>query len=176
VIAIFKALISIIQYMMKWRDYFMNLTSDVELFLTEVSIPIRVACLTPSDWPIVVSLWYLFEDGKIFCATKQTAKIVTYLSRNQQCGFEVAGDFPPYCGVRGRGTASIDPIRGLEILNKLLVRYSIGQDTPLARKLLSNAQSEVAIVIQPESIHTWNFTERMKQSIPQFSANKACPK
>ena len=39
-------------------------------------IPLRLACLSTSGWPIVISLWYTYMDSKIYCATQKNAKIV----------------------------------------------------------------------------------------------------
>jgi hypothetical protein len=33
------------------------ITNDVEAFLTDVVIPLRLACITPMGWPLVLSLW-----------------------------------------------------------------------------------------------------------------------
>jgi hypothetical protein len=73
---------------------------NVNDFLTRTCVPIRLACVTIADWPITISLWYAYMEGKFFCATQKNAMILKYLSNNSKCGFEVAGDLPPYRGVR----------------------------------------------------------------------------
>ena len=146
-------------------------------FLDTVRIPVRLASKTSSDWPIVVSLWYLHEGGKLYCATQQSAKVVSYLQHDNRVGFEIAEDLPPYCGVRGQAIASIDQTRGLEILNKLLQRYLGGTDNSLAQKLLANAEHEVAIVLEPVQVFTWNFSKRMQDlaAVPGKLTPKVCP-
>ena len=146
-------------------------------FFDSVRIPVRLASKTSSDWPIVVSLWYLHEGGKLYCATQQSAKIVSYLQHDNRVGFEIAEDRPPYCGVRGQAVASIDQTLGLEILNKLLQRYLGGTDSSLAQKLLANAEHEVAIVLEPVQVFTWNFSKRMQDLAagPGKLAPKVCP-
>ena len=94
----------------------MKLNSAVQQYLAEIQIPIRLSCLDESGWPVVLSLWYLFEDGMLYCATPQKAKVVAYLETEPRCAFEIASDQPPYCGLRGQALASIEPERGLEIL------------------------------------------------------------
>ena len=84
-----------------------------------------------------------------------------------------AADLPPYCGVRGQGSVSLDGSRGAEILERLLNRYLGGLDNPLAQKLLARRQSEVAIVIEPANLFSWNFTGRMKDSVGVV--DKPCP-
>jgi len=145
-----------------------------EEYLMEAKIPLRLSCISTSGWPVVLSLWYLFEEGRIYCATPQQAKVVTYLMREERCAFEVASDEPPYCGVRARARATIDQDRGLEILERLLVRYLGGVDKPLAKKLLSRSASEVAIQLEPLGYYTWNFTNRMRNSL-EGNNQKLCP-
>lgn len=153
----------------------MNIAAGVENYLSEVRIPIRLACTTPSGWPVVVSLWYLYEGGQMYCATQQNAKTVSYLRENPQCGFEIAADTPPYCGVRGQGIARIDAGLGATILQRLLARYLGDTENPLAQQLMVRKQTEVAIAIEPVNIFTWNYTDRMKDSLPGQSISKLCP-
>lgn len=97
-----------------------------------------------------------------------------YLLAEPRCAVEIAVDLPPYCGVRGRALATIDETRGLEILERLLVRYVGGVDNPLARKLLSRTSPEVAIRLELQSMHTWNFSKRMADAAAG-GVEKVCP-
>jgi hypothetical protein len=90
----------------------------------------------------------------IYCATQKTAKVVSYLKQERRCGFEIASDVPPYCGVRGRGLATIDAGLGPDALRQLLVRYLGGSGHPLAERLLSRSSTEVAIIIKPVNLYT----------------------
>lgn len=146
----------------------------VDAYLAETRIPLRLSCVTEAGWPLVLSLWYLFEDGALYCATQETAKVVGYLREEPRCAFEVAADEPPYCGVRGRALASIEAARGPEILERLLQRYLGGIDNPLAEQLLSKKESEVAIRLEPQSRYVWNFGERMMDSLDEVEP-KICP-
>ena len=98
------------------------ITPDVSAYLEQSLIPLRLSCVTPSGWPVVLSLWYLHRDGRLYCATQERAKVVSYLRHEPRCAFEVASDQPPYCGVRGQARAVIDGELGLEILRQLLLR------------------------------------------------------
>jgi nitroimidazol reductase NimA-like FMN-containing flavoprotein (pyridoxamine 5'-phosphate oxidase superfamily) len=146
-------------------------------FLNAVKIPLRLACTAGSGWPLVISLWYQYKDGSIYCATQKSAKIVSHLQNNPRCAFEIAEDRPPYCGVRGRAIASIDDQNGAEILSQLLERYLGGTDSRLAQTLLSKSQNEVAIVLKPSKIFTWDFSNRMQEivSLPLNMIEKVCP-
>ncbi len=142
-------------------------STEIEQFLTEAKIPLRLATNTVSGWPVVVSLWFVPLAGSLWCATQHSAVVIEHLRHDSRCGFEVAPDQPPYRGVRGRATATLHPSRGEEILRTLLDRYLAGVDSPLATQLLSKCESEVAIEIVPASVRSWDFRERMSGSLPE---------
>jgi hypothetical protein len=148
---------------------------EVREFLEKVRIPIRLACKTKMDWPMIVSLWFLHQDGLLYCATQKSAKIIDYLQNDARCAFEIAEDRPPYCGIRGQARAKIDDTLGVEILERLLVRYLGGIDSDLAKKLLAKSQSEVAIVLDPIRIFSWDFSDRMISISQEYPEKKICP-
>ena len=135
--------------------------------LTNSKIPIRLACMSISDWPIVVSLWYTYLNEKVYCATQNTAKVVKYLRKNPKCGFEIAGDSFPYRGVRGYGKASIVENKGEEILRMLIQKYLTGKETTISSKLnelllsKEHLQNEVAIEVIPAALFKWDYKKRM---------------
>lgn len=148
---------------------------EFEEYLDAVRIPVRLACNTTTDWPTVISLWFLHKDGLLYCATQKTAKIVNYLQNDPRCAFEIAEDQPPYCGIRGQARARIDETRGAEILEKLLVRYLGNTESNLASSLLANSDTEIAIMLEPIRIFTWDFTDRMAEVQPHRYSEKVCP-
>ncbi len=138
---------------------------EVAQYLKEMRIPLRLAAVTESGWPLVLSLWYVLDDGKLWCATQNTAKIVRHLEADSRCAFEVASEQPPYRGVRGQGRARLSSGRGEEVLNVLLDRYLGGSDSPLAQRLLAKRETEVAIEITPVTLFAWDYTRRMRGSV-----------
>jgi nitroimidazol reductase NimA-like FMN-containing flavoprotein (pyridoxamine 5'-phosphate oxidase superfamily) len=149
--------------------------TDVQAYLDAVRIPLRLACKTKTGWPVVVSLWFLHQNEFLYCATQKTAKIVEYLMTDARCAFEIAEDRPPYCGIRGQARANIDENIGKEILEKLLLRYLGDTSNDLAKKLLAKSETEVAIVLEPRHIVSWDFSNRMSnlRAIPMHE--KICP-
>jgi len=142
------------------------ITKEIGHFLKESKVPLRLSCVTESGWPMVLSLWYVYLDnGKLYLATLQTAKVVEYLTNESRCAFEIASDTPPYCGIRGQAKAIVNEARGDEILELLLKRYLISLDTPLAKKLQNRSVTEVSIELTPINLFSWNFEDRMKDSV-----------
>jgi hypothetical protein len=154
--------------------------SEIEAYadyLEETRVPIRLSSRTESGWPIVLSLWFIYRDGLLYCATQQNARIVKYLENEPRCGYEIAADLPPYCGIRGQAKARIDQEIGLEILEDLLIRYLGGLNNPLAERLLDNADDEVALVLTPINCFQWDFSQRMRSVAPEMIdlIKKSCP-
>jgi hypothetical protein len=139
--------------------------TQIATFMDGSCIPLRLAVNDATGCPLVLSLWFLYDDGAIGCATNARARVIGHLAREGRCGFELAGDRPPYRGVRGKGRASLHPDKGGEILERLLARYGIGSDSRLATMLLSRIDEEVAIRIAPERFSSWDFSRRMKGAV-----------
>jgi nitroimidazol reductase NimA-like FMN-containing flavoprotein (pyridoxamine 5'-phosphate oxidase superfamily) len=119
-----------------------------------------------SDWPAVVSLWYVYTDEKIYCATQSTSKIIRHLRRSPKCGFEITGD--PYRGIRGYGNALILKGKGENILRMLLQKYFKGRETSELHKLLlseKHLQNEAAVEITRNRMFEWDYKERMNDSV-----------
>ena len=130
--------------------------------VSDKKIPVRLACIKPTGMPTILSLWYVQIDGKIYCATQKNAKIVSYLEKNPLCGFEIAGDKPPYKGTRGEGIATIIEERGSEILQILIQKYLGMKESTLSKFLKKQSSNEVAIEITPKRIFNYDYSQRMK--------------
>ena len=157
------------------------MTNELKLaahYLETVRIPLRLACVTQSGWPMSVSLWYQYHiDGTMLCATQKSARVVQYLRHEPRCAFEISADRPPYCGIRGQAIARIDDKIGGKVLEQLLRRYLGGIDNDLAKGLLAKQDTEVAIILEPVNVFTWDFSNRMKDISQEMTnlAYKTCP-
>lgn len=140
------------------------ITEETARYLSEIKIPIRLACITDTGWPLVTSLWFVFMNQKLYCSTQKTAKVIKFLSQNPRCGFEIASDQPPYRGVRGRGRVNLSEVMGPKVLGILMDKYRIRKDSILGKFLLSNIKNEIAIEIEPMRIFTWDYSDRMKDA------------
>jgi nitroimidazol reductase NimA-like FMN-containing flavoprotein (pyridoxamine 5'-phosphate oxidase superfamily) len=136
-------------------------SAQLEAFLDEATVPFRLAARTPSDFPWIVPLWYVYRDGAFHCATGRSADIVGFLDRDDRLGFDVSTNDPPYRGVRGSGEATIEPDPEKELLREVLNRYLGGTESSLADRLLAADREEVRIEIDPSKLVTWDYSDRM---------------
>lgn len=139
--------------------------AEATAYLEDATVPIRLACRTPDGGLWMLSLWFRYRDGAFYCATGADADVVGYLEANGGVAFEVSDNDPPYRGVRGAGTATIEPDGGKALLEDLLERYLGGTDNALADRLLVEEREEVRIRIDPTRLYTWDFTERMSDAV-----------
>lgn len=135
---------------------------DISGFLSDVRYPLRLACVADDGYPRVVSVWFTYLDGKLYCASHNASHLVALLRASPRVGFEVAPNDPPYYGVRGQGDAVLSEQGGAEMLEQLLGRYLGGHDSPLAKWLLSRSEDEVLITISPRRWFSWDYRERME--------------
>ena len=138
---------------------------EVAEFLVTSVIPMRMSVATDSGWPIVLSLWFAPDGLELVGATRPTSALVRCLEQRPRCGFEVAGDTPPYRGVRGRATVELDRAAGAATLDRLLVRYLGGLDSPLAGTLRATADDEVCLRLRPVALTSWDYRRRMASSL-----------
>lgn len=129
-------------------------------WLLGARIPVRLAVLAPRG-PLVVSLWYRYDDGALWCATRADADVVKHITADPRVGIEVGPDVPPYRGVRGTGRATVVPEHGGTMLDALLARYLDPVNDDLAALLARNADDEVAIRIDQLRLSSWDFSGRM---------------
>ena len=136
---------------------------QIERFLHETVIPVQLACNGPTGFPTVASHWFQYIDGEIYCAIQSDSHIAALLERDPRCAFEVAVQEPPYRGVRGQALASLDRGRGPGCLQDLIDRYLDASNTRLAQWLSSRSDNEMALVLTPVSISSWDYEARMSR-------------
>jgi nitroimidazol reductase NimA-like FMN-containing flavoprotein (pyridoxamine 5'-phosphate oxidase superfamily) len=142
----------------------------VDRYLRDAVVPLRLACVGAGGVPLVCSLWYVFDGTSLWCASQADAAVVRRLAADPRAGFEVAGDQPPYLGVRGQGRAALRPADGARVLGELLDRYQGGRETPLARWLLARVDREVAVRIDIDWLTAWDYSARMAPAAAQGRA------
>jgi len=135
---------------------------EVEAYLQRSVHPIRLACVGADGFPRVVSVWYQYGAGRFHCVSHRASKLIALLQANEQVGFEVSPNEPPYCGVRGQGVAVLDELGSNATLDNLLQRYLGGADSRLGNWLLSRRDEEMLITVEPRRLFSWDYQERME--------------
>ncbi|MEE4297912.1 MAG: pyridoxamine 5'-phosphate oxidase family protein [Pseudomonadales bacterium] len=133
----------------------------VASFLEAEHSPLRLAVTWGDGAPLVVSVWFRFEESCLWCASHDTSRLIRALRAAPRVGFEVSVNDPPYRGVRGQAHAELLPAEGGARLGQLVDRYLHGRDSRLARWLLSRSEDEVAIRLRPDWITSWDYSRRM---------------
>jgi len=139
--------------------------TTIETYLDSSKIPLRIAVSRTLGPPIVLSVWFMRSGDELVGATRPTSTLIKCLERNSECGFEVAGDTPPYRGVRGSARVILDHENGSQVLDQLLARYLGSTQTPLGNKLRADAKDEVAFRLQPSLFVSWDYGNRMASSL-----------
>ncbi|MFT4822466.1 MAG: hypothetical protein ACJAUG_000869 [Halioglobus sp.] len=134
---------------------------QIDEFLIGNNLPVRLSCNASDGFPRVISLWYQYANDTLFCVTHQSSKLITLLKNNNQVGFEISPNEPPYFGVRGQGTAQLQPLGESPILDDLLEKYVGDTDSSFAQWLISRKAEELIISVRPHRLYTWDYRERM---------------
>jgi len=135
--------------------------NEIESFLASAIIPVRLSVISTSGWPIIVSLWFLYENGHLNCATRSSSKIARLLTGRPRVAFEVSGETPPYYSIRGQGLASLSADKDAVLLSRLADRYLGDERAQFRQWLLEGSKNEVAIRITPLRIMSWDYRKRM---------------
>jgi nitroimidazol reductase NimA-like FMN-containing flavoprotein (pyridoxamine 5'-phosphate oxidase superfamily) len=135
--------------------------AEIAQFLQDSRYPMRLACVGADGYPRVVSVWFIYEQERLFCASHGSSQLVSLLRANGRIGFEVATNDPPYCGVRGQGDAVLTEAGGARMLERLLDRFLGRLDSPLAKWLLSRSEEELLITVTPRRWFSWDYRQRM---------------
>ena len=138
--------------------------SQIESYLNAKAVPLKLSVISSGGWPIIVSLWFVFDENRIICASRKKSKIIKFLEINPRCAFEVSGESPPYSGVRGQGIAKLLDKDSDGVLERLHDRFLGRQDTPFKQWLLRNSENETIISIEPKRLMTWDYSARMTKS------------
>lgn len=135
--------------------------AGIESFLHNSKIPLRLASVGSDGVPLVSSLWYIYHEGAFYGAIHTSSLLASRLLSCADCGFEVAADTMPYCGVRGQGSVELVSSGASELLPRLFERYTIALDSYLAQWLLGRSDSEYVVKITPSWVTSWDYAERM---------------
>lgn len=140
--------------------------TEIEAFLAEARLPLRVSTLSADGFPHITSLWFHYRGGRFYCCTQRNAQISLHLGQNPRAGFEVAVNDPPYRGISGVGMARVLDADAREVMETVVDRYLGTRDRKLKDWLMSRLATEVIIEITPHRLTSWDFSHRMTAPRP----------
>ena len=135
---------------------------DTTAFLNDSLIPVRLAAIDKDGFPVICSLWFIYQNDELLCASHASAKIIRVLQHNPHCAFEVSINSVPYKGVRGKAVATLKSDAEGLVLSELIARYLGTSQPKLSKWLLSRRKDEYAIHLKIKSQSSWDFSERMQ--------------
>jgi len=134
---------------------------EISAFLTETTVPLRLACQDLNGFPLICSLWFCYQDDYLWCVSQEKSYIVKRLQADSKVAFDIGVNTPPYRGIRGQGKATLLRQPAAHMLTAMLNRYHIDLNSKLAKWLIGRTDSEYAIRIDIEKISSWDYTPRM---------------
>ncbi|TNF35899.1 MAG: pyridoxamine 5'-phosphate oxidase family protein [Gammaproteobacteria bacterium] len=135
--------------------------AQIHDYLDHTTVPMRLACHTPSGYPQVVSIWYLRDGQQLVGITHQSSHLMRLIKQNPHVGFEVAVNEPPYRGIRGFGDIEWGKAGARDVMQQLVTRYLGNNHDALASWLMSRVDEEMVLRIHPVSISSWDYRSRM---------------
>ena len=135
---------------------------QIDDYLAESRLPVRLACIGEDGFPRVASVWFQYSDGSLLCATRRDSPLANMIRRNPRVGFEVATNDAPYYGVRGQGMASLSDVGGAQTLEALIDRYLGTSNAELGTWLMSRADEEVLLKVEIQRFYSWDYRKRME--------------
>ncbi len=129
--------------------------TDIETLLREHHHPVRLASQSPNGYPLISTLWFLYEDQSFWCITQASTLMRRNLAANPRCAFEIALTGARYKLLRGQGDATLDLADGARVTERMIARYIRDPAGEVAQKLRAQIPTEYAIRIRPRWVRGW---------------------
>ena len=135
---------------------------EIDSYLSQSRLPVRLACLGEDGFPRVISVWFRYDNGRLSCATHRDSQLAHMIRRNPRVGFEIATNDPPYYGVRGQGVAELSDEGGADRLKDLIDRYLGLSKVSMGQWLLSRGEEELQLNVEIQRFYSWDYRKRME--------------
>ena len=123
--------------------------SEITTLLSDLASPVRLASQSPNGFPLISTLWSLYEDGVFWCITQHRTLLRRHLAANPRCAFEIALKGQRFKLLRGQGLASLDLADGERMTERIINRYLVDPNGPIAAGMRKQVVTEYAIAIRP---------------------------
>ena len=126
--------------------------SEVAKLLHGITGPVRLASISSNGFPLISTLWFLYEGGLFWCITQQRTLLRRNLAADPRCAFEVTLQDQRFKLIRGQGLATLDLADGARVTELMISRYIKDQNGPTAASMRAQIPTEYAIAIKPRWI------------------------
>ncbi len=123
--------------------------SEITTLLSDLASPVRLASQSPNGFPLISTLWSIYEDGIFWCITQHRTLLRRNLAANPRCAFEIALDGQRFKLLRGQGLAWLEIADGERMTECIINRYLAEPSGPIAAGMRKQVVTEDAIAIRP---------------------------
>ena len=123
--------------------------SEITTLLHDLASPVRLASQSPNGFPLISTLWFIYEDGIFWCITQQRTLLRRNLAANPRCAFEIGLDGKRFKLLRGQGLATLDLADGGRVTERMIDRYLGDPNGSIATTMRKQISTEYAIAIRP---------------------------
>ena len=123
--------------------------SEITALLHDLASPMRLASHSPNGFPLISTLWCLYEDDAFWCITQARTLLRRNLSQNPRCAFEIGLEGQRFKLLRGQGLAVLDLADGGRVTERMINRYLGDPNGSIAVTMRTRISTEYAIAIRP---------------------------
>ena len=123
--------------------------SAITALVRDLASPVRLASLSPNGFPLISTLWFIYDKGLFWCITQQRTLLRRNLARDPRCGFEIGLDGQRFKLLRGQGLATLALEDGGRVTELMIRRYTKDPSGPIATVMRAQIPTEYAISIKP---------------------------
>lgn len=123
--------------------------NEIGTLLRDLASPVRLASQSPNGFPLISTLWFIYEEGVFWCITQQRTLLRRNLAANPRCAFEIGLDGQRFKLLRGQGLATLDLADGGRVTERMINRYLGDPNGSIATIMRAQIATEYAIAIRP---------------------------
>ncbi|MGR8947739.1 MAG: pyridoxamine 5'-phosphate oxidase family protein [Gammaproteobacteria bacterium] len=138
--------------------------SEITELLRDQTGPVRLASLSANGFPLISTIWFLYENGLLWCITQQRTLLRRNLAADPRCGFEIGLDGQRFKLLRGQGLATLDLEDGERVTELMINRYMRDRSGPAATAIRAQIPTEYAIAIKPRWVRGQGAGLRRKKA------------
>ena len=122
---------------------------EITELLHELACPMRLASISPNGFPLISTLWFMYDKGLFWCITQERTLLRRNLAADSRCAFEIGLEGQRFKLLRGQGLATLDLEDGRRVTELMISRYIKDPNGQAARALRAQIPTEYAIAIKP---------------------------